>query len=97
MKTRKQVIDGLEGKVTGLQNKIASVRQWNFNQLALLEERESNLEAFIIDLSSRNEDLNEKSKETELNFKAISTAEKNCTSKAQAIKAHRPVKCRVYV
>ena len=43
LKSRKHIIDGLEDNVTTLQEKISSVRQWNFNQLAALEEKEHQL------------------------------------------------------
>ena len=63
MKHRKHIIDGLEDKVTNLQEKIAQIRTWNFHQLSLLEEREHNLEICLMEVSKKNEEMTEKTEE----------------------------------
>ena len=63
LKHKKHIIDGLEDKVTHLQEKMAQVRQWNFHQLKLLEEREHNLESCLMEVTKKNEEMVEKTEE----------------------------------
>ena len=60
--------------MTSLQEKIASVRQWNFNQLAVLEEKEHNFEAFLMQVTTKNEEMKAKAKEKEEQIKNVKGA-----------------------
>lgn len=63
LKHKKHIIDGLEDKVTHLQEKMAQIRHWNFHQLKLLEEREHNLESCLMEVTKKNEEMVEKTEE----------------------------------
>ena len=63
LKHKKHIIDGLEDKVTQLQEKMAQIRHWNFNQLKMLEEREHNLESCLMEVTKKNEEMVEKTEE----------------------------------
>ena len=63
LKHKKHIIDGLEDKVTHLQEKMAQIRHWNFHQLKLLEERENNLESCLMEVTKKNEEMVEKTEE----------------------------------
>ena len=63
MKGRKYVIDSLEEKTTDMQEKIASLRKWNCTELGLLEGKEVNLEASLIEVKSKNEELTVRAEE----------------------------------
>ena len=63
MKGRKYVIDSLEDKTTEMQDKIATFRKWNLTELGLLEGKEVNLEASLIEVKSKNEELKARAEE----------------------------------
>ena len=63
LKGRKHLLDRLEENVQEVQNKIGSVRQWNFHQLTLLEYRERNLESWLMDFMEKKEELKDKARE----------------------------------
>ena len=65
MKGRKHVIDSLEGKVTDLEAKLATAKQWNYQQMGFLEAKENSLEAALKEVKSKNEEMNTKAKDTE--------------------------------
>ena len=69
-------MDRLEEKVTDVQNKIGTVRQWNFHQLTLLEYRERNLETWLIDFMEKKEELKSKADETATSISNISRLER---------------------
>lgn len=71
MKGRKHIIDSLEDKTTDLQNKIQGLRQWNCNQMGLLEEREQLLDASLSELQSKHQDLQNKASEKEEEIKNV--------------------------
>ena len=63
LKSRKHIIDGLEDKVTDLQEKIANFCTWNFNHLATLEAKEHNLEDCLMQVTTKNDEMKTKAKE----------------------------------
>ena len=71
MKGRKHVIDGLEDKTTEVQNKIALAKQWNYNQMGVLEEKEHCLEASLIETEKKNDEMKAKAKEKEEEIKRV--------------------------
>lgn len=71
MKNRKHIIDGLEEKTTDLQSKITSTRQWNLNQMTLLEQKEQNLEASLQEVEKKNEEIKAKAMEKEEQIKNV--------------------------
>lgn len=71
MKSRKHIIDGLEEKTTDLQGKIANTRQWNVNQMSLLEQKEQNLEASLVEVEKKNEEIKAKALEKEEQIKNV--------------------------
>ena len=46
-----------------MQNKIGSIRQWNFHQLTLLEYRERNLETWLMEFMDKKDELKAKAKD----------------------------------
>jgi tRNA A22 N-methylase len=64
------LIDSLEEKVRTLQTKIGATRQWNFHQMALLEERENNLEACIMEITSKQNQMSDRAKVNEVMIKS---------------------------
>ena len=63
MKGRKYVIDTLEDKTNETQEKISSLRKWNCTELGMLEAKEVNLEASLIEVKSKNEELKARAEE----------------------------------
>ena len=76
LKGKKHLLDRLEEKVTDVQNKIDTVRQWNFHQLTLSEYRERNLETWLIDFMEKKEELKSKADETATSISNISRLER---------------------
>ena len=65
MKGRKSVIDSLEDKTTDLENKMAQTKQWNFNQMGVLEAKENSLEAALMEVKTKNTEMQNKADETQ--------------------------------